>query len=245
MPMISPNDLPDEEYLAVSIEIDPVWIEAMGDGDFRTGLNIWNEQFELNEDDWGASSDVTETDIPIKCVAQYWTHDEDGIEETVGAKHSQTEIPGRAEAYVTYMGAENRQISLNLNFQALHDDDPQRTQPVWDTEYWSPQSVVFWGRWLERLKLPVYNRRTQLSHGAPPLIITIGNLHQSRARADQVSLTWIGPFAPKTMLPYGARCACTFTVVRVPYGTEDYDGNEDVPAWNKFLRLPGAPPPTP
>jgi hypothetical protein len=237
----------DTDYFFVNLAIDPWWLGLWTQN--ITGQELWHYQF-LRE--IPVSSDT----VPTEKDFIYWSNDEDGISEQVALNYSATQIPGRAESYQTYMGAENRQIGLNLWFYALEDygtwgrpltEGTETTNPnlfPWQGNDASPSSVVFWARWLDQLKQPLLDPTTKLSHAPPPCILRIGKLLVARVILADMNLTWHGPFVPGDMLPHSAECACTFTVVRREAGVvgneTGYDRVPGVPWWNDHRDFVGA-----
>src|SRR3990172_3248209 len=67
--------------------------------------------------------------------------------------------------------------------------------------------------WMEALKHPVVGT-DGLSHGPPPILLTVGRLLTARCVVTQSTLNWKEPLDPDTLLPFAAEVQVTFTVVR-------------------------------
>ena len=186
------------------------------------------------------SSSVTP---PLMQTMLFGTLDQDGVGEPFTPSYATLDVPGRAEAYQTYIGASNKQINLVFDYwrQVIdsgsgYSDDGLDTPTI----YSSPWLVLI-GRWFELLKLPVYDPNTDISYAPPPVLLQIGKLLIARCILTDGSPQWMGPFDPGEMMPHGVHLELTFTVVRrFPTSPDPYETPEQgVPVWNRFLMFAG------
>jgi len=151
-------------------------------------------------------------------TALFTTLDEEGITESLEANYADTDIVGRAEAYLTYTGTTNREIPLTFVFHAQFD--PITTSPGFRGRTGPMLEVVHKARWLESLKNPVIDIKNRLSHAPPPVILNVGDLiRNARCVVTEANPHWLGPFEPGSMLPHGVEVSVTFRVVRKPATT--------------------------
>lgn len=154
---------------------------------------------------------------PLGSVLRFMFMDfEGGIQETAGVNYAPIEVLGRTEKFMNYVGTDNREIQLNVNFRAQGVSGATLRETL-DTEVVQP------AKWLDSLKYPLLGD-DELSHAPPPCILIMGDLLLMRVIATEVSITWVAPFDTETMLPYGADVACTFTAVHRGMGRYAYTG---------------------
>lgn len=149
----------------------------------------------------------------------------EGFQENVGVSYATSDVLGRQEQYKTFTGTSNREIQMTFHFltqsdtptDGLYDDvNPlSGAQSQGYTGTGGPlRETILPARWIDSLKAPIFDSNTGLSYAPPPLIFSVGDLLTARVILTSSSLQWLPPFDPKTHNPFGAKVACTFTVVR-------------------------------
>ena len=137
----------------------------------------------------------------------------DGISEQAGVDYADTPVIGRAEVYKTYMGTQNREVTLLFQFRAqgLSDGDISKT---------CQKEVIDPAKWLDALKYPVIVNDLNIS--PPPVILVLGDLLAMRCVATSVSIKWGPTFDPGTLLPLAADVEVTFTAVHSSLGGYEF-----------------------
>jgi hypothetical protein len=130
---------------------------------------------------------------------------ESGIQENAGVNYADTEIVGRAEAYKSYISTGNKEVPLTFHFHAQGLDGGMDVRKVLDAEVVQP------AKWLDALKYPAIING--VSHAPPPCLLMLGELLTLRVVATEVSVQWMEPFDPDTLLPHYAVVTCVFTGV--------------------------------
>ena len=141
---------------------------------------------------------------------------EGGIAEQASLQYADTQVVGRPESFKSYTGTDNRQITLRAQFRAQGISGVNGENTI-QTEVIRP------ARWLEGLKYPVVDSQG-ISHAPPTVELTLGELLVMRAIATDVSVTWMSPWDPITLLPLGADVEITFTAVHEQMGNYAYSG---------------------
>lgn len=207
----SSHPVADLSYVDIRFTLDPMYPYA----------GLW-------ADGWGGAPAV-----PTAIVAVFSPSFEDGFADDGNPRYDDTDVPGRAEMYKTFMGTDNKQIPLSLEFLAEVEGDGNYADPV---EY-SPEWVMKVGRTFGQMRQPVFDPDSGIGHAPPPWIFKLGDLVLARVVVDQVAIKWLGPFSPGTMQPHGVAVDLQLSVVRYPAGTDvsAVPGRDGVPAYNQFL----------
>lgn len=140
---------------------------------------------------------------------------EGGITEQASAQYADTQIVGRAESFKSYIGTDNRQVNLRLQFRA-QGLGGANGQDTLNNEVTRP------ARWLEGLKYPFTDHKG-VSHAPPTVILALGELLVMRCVVD-CTVTWLPPWDPVTHLPLAADVDVTFTAVHDNLGNYEYHG---------------------
>ncbi len=157
---------------------------------------------------------------------------EQGITESATVRYTDIDIVGRAEPIKVWTGNASREVSLMFRFRAqganmpnaelggvgrpssprgLPSDQPTARQESINnsiaatlySEVQAPAKFIDW------LRYP-YIDDLGISHGPPPLYLSIGRLLRMRCVVVACAITWVPPFDVNTMLPHGADVAVTF-----------------------------------
>lgn len=182
----SPSPTPNALKGLITVVIDPTW-------------------YAQNRDHW--KSPLADK-LPVTFLAL-----DDGISEQAGVDYADTPVIGRAEVYKTYMGTQNREVTLLFQFRAQGISDG-------DMEKSCRKEVIDPAKWLDALKYPVVIN--DLSIAPPPVILVLGDLLAMRAVATSVSIKWGPTFDPATMLPLAADVEVTFTAVHSSLGGYEF-----------------------
>lgn len=245
-------DGPDTGFVNITVEIDRIW------RDQKVGAATRGSLFARGLDpDEGVGSGVS--DEAIYTFQGLFTNiGDEGFAEAMGVQYAATEITGRGEPYQTFQAGESKQIALTFCLEARQAESEEAP---YARDNLSPFHVMFWTRWFEALKQPIYHADPAYdrTYAPPPVILTVGRLLIARCLVTAVDSKWLPPFEPGTMYPHGAELGVTFTVVRAAaagsysYGgknttVEDYaekyglsDDPEDaayIPPFNRWLQFP-------
>ncbi len=180
---------PNSGYVNVTVRLDPNW----------TYIDLWKEVFEEHLHLGAANPHKRRDGVAFTAL---FIELEEGFEESFEANYSETDVVGRAEAYMTYTGGSNKEVPLTFQFH-VQDGSPLA-------------EVVRPARWLDSLKLPVVDIKAKVSHAPPPLLLQVGSLLIMRCVLATANIQWKSPFEPGTMYPHGAEVQCTFRSVRSP-----------------------------
>jgi hypothetical protein len=107
-------------------------------------------------------------------------------------------VIGRMEQILVYAGTSNREIALQFQFRANAQADLE--------------AVSTRALWLEALQLPWVDS-SGLSNPPPPVTLVIGSHLAMRAVVMSASITWVAPYQPGTLRPYGADVDVVFASV--------------------------------
>lgn len=205
---------PETSFVDIEVDIDPIWL-----GTAKYGGGTYGDLWIPSADDWS---------ITTSLFALFSTIDDEGITEDSAVMYADTDVPGRAEMYKTYMGTTNREIAIGFQFHAQIPDSTETDEDgvnlvVKYAPNWCVQAV----RWLDLLKQPVYDPSQDVTYPPPPVILRVGNLLAARCILTGGSPRWIGPFDPDTMFPNCAEFHAVFTNVRNYPWTGDGDDPYD------------------
>jgi hypothetical protein len=147
-----------------------------------------------------------------------------GINETVGVNYADTNVIGRAEQYKQYVGTNNREVQLTLQFRA--QGAPTGSGTGFTTRDWLIQEVQNPVRWLDSLRFPYIteNGGSRIAHAPPPIMLYIGELIAMRCLLTDAPIQWIGPWDTETLLPFGADVSCVFTAVSTEVSNYGFSG---------------------
>jgi hypothetical protein len=177
-------------------------------------LNLYIDPAWKYATDWGNAAQ------PIGGNFNNFTFPEldDGITEECAANYATTDIIGRAEAFKTYIGTGNRQVSLLIKFFA-------QGLGVNAGNYYAAlqQEVQQPVRWLDSLKFP-FTDSSGVSHGPPPCILMIGQLLFLRVIIEQATIRWMPGWDTNTMLAHAAEVQLQMTAVTPSLGNYQYTG---------------------
>jgi len=139
-----------------------------------------------------------------------------GIAENAAVNYADIEILGRTELFKMFTGTQNREVSLTFQFRAQGQSGGTLSDII-DREVMQP------AKFLDALKFPLIGD-DEVSHAPPPCILTIGRLLLIRVVVTEAQITWVPPFDPETMLPYGADVSVTFTAVHRGMSNYNFNG---------------------
>ncbi len=136
---------------------------------------------------------------------------EEGIQESAGVNYADIDVIGRAEAFKNYVGNTNREFSITFKFRAQGLKGDNLADAL-------NREVVLPAKWIDALKFAITDRSgsggTGIAHPPPRCILQIGQLFTGFVLVTEAQITWMSPFDPDTLLPYGADVSTTLTVVR-------------------------------
>lgn len=163
---------------------------------------------------------------------------EDGFTEDFSPNYADTEVVGRAEAYKTFIGSSNREVSMTFKFWAEARED-------------IIPGVILPARWLEGLKQPLYLTKEKISVAPPPVYLVVGRLLAMRAVVTSASVHWFGPIEVSSarsiwhnansgsdMFFQGAEVEVQFTAVRRSSRSGAINASGNVPKMNVFMAFP-------
>lgn len=122
----------------------------------------------------------------------------DGVQERVQPSYNAMSVIGRMEQILVYAGSSNREIALQFQFRANAESDLE--------------AVSKRALWLDALQLPWIDS-SGLSNPPPPVMLEIGSHLTMRAIVMSAHITWVAPYQPGTLRPYGADVDVMFTSV--------------------------------
>lgn len=231
MAFIEPHGFGDTTWQAsqpLSINMDPHWWTSFGD---------WYKAAHGN-------------DVPQAMYFPFWSAGDDGITEDAATEWTETQVPGRSEAFQTWNGMANKSVNLTLSAVAESgantggaDWSPSANNWTADThssgaKLLTPRNINAMGRWMEWLKQPVMDPATKLNYSPPVLILQIGKLLVMRCILVDCQVIWRPPFEPETLFAAQVEIPCQFRAVRAPAGTA-YTPSLVPPDFNKHLTFPG------
>jgi hypothetical protein len=157
--------------------------------------------------------------------------------ESAQVSYASQEIIGRAEPLQVWMSTGAREVSFNFKFRVQGDisagitdlQEQHDSAPIYiETEVIQP------AKFLDALKYPIIDTNN-ISHGPPPVILSIGQLLQMRAIVSDASITWEYPIDVDTYLPHAASVQVTFRSVSRQLGNYQFSGAQ------RFVGAPLAP----
>jgi hypothetical protein len=175
-----------------TVEIDPTW--------------TWVSPV------YGIPNGLWASPIGLRLSAQFVDLD-DCITESAGVNYADTDIIGRAEAVKTWIGNGNRETTLVFKFHAqspVYSVTGAAPPPTSAVQSVIQKEVINPAQFLDALRYPVIDSQG-VSHGPPPVILSIGSLLQMRSVVTACDIRWCPPFDPTTMLPHHAEVSVTFT----------------------------------
>ncbi len=210
-----------------SVQIDPTWpyIHLWGEGD-------------------GFSQAPTKLSVTFMDL-------EEGISEQAQANYADQDIIGRAESIKTYISTSSREVPLTFRFRAqglIGTDNGERVGgsslsgfgdvqnalrvnsngvAARDDTAASGLSLILEKEvrapalWLDALQYPVIDE-AGISHGPPPVILTIGQLLMMRCVVTSCAINWESSFDPETMLPFGASVSVSFSATHTRVGNRSF-----------------------
>jgi len=173
---------------------------------------------------WESSNAGNPEGNPIKQSFTFLDQFDSGFEEQAGTSYAVVDIVGRTEAYRTWTGNANRTIPIvfKMFVQGL-DTSPS------DVAGRIKAEVVGPARWLDATRYPVLVVGNRLV-SPPPLLLQVGSLYFGRVQAEEVSIRWVPPFEPDTLLPHGADVSVTFVEInRSPGQYNRVDPSRSIP----------------
>ena len=140
----------------------------------------------------------------------------EGIIERAPVRYTSVHPFGRTEAYKTFVGVDNREVTLRLYYAAGESGKSSSTDPAQVIM----ETVVQPALWLENLKYPTDTQPP------PPVFLVIGRLLAMRAIVTACQIDWTVPYhitapphtanptsAASDFLPHAANVTLTFMSV--------------------------------